>query len=66
MPVKQITTKHSIRRSIVKPVVKIRLPNKKNILKIAGCLSTEDATELKSIIEQGCERIENDAWKNLH
>jgi hypothetical protein len=66
MPVKQIATKHSIRHRIEAPVVKTRLPNKKNILKIAGCLSTADAVELKSIIEQGCERIEQNAWKNLH
>lgn len=66
MPVKQITTKHTVRRSMVTTVAKTRLPNKKNILKIAGCLSTADAAELKTIIEQGCERIELDAWKNLH
>lgn len=65
MPVKQIITKHSIRHPIVTPILKNQVSNKKNILKIAGCLSTEDAAELKAIIEKGCERIEHDAWKNL-
>jgi hypothetical protein len=65
MPVKQLITKHSTRHPIAAPIVNNRLSNKKNILKIAGCLSTADAMELKTIIEKGCERIEHDAWKNL-
>jgi len=35
-------------------------------IKIAGCLSSQDAAELKAVIEQDCERIEQNAWKNLH
>jgi hypothetical protein len=48
------------------PVNKKRLFHKKDLFKIAGCLSSQDAEELKAIIDQGCERIEQDAWKNLH
>lgn len=66
MPVKHIITKLPLRRRIDAPVVKKRLANKKNILQIAGCLSTADAAELKAISEHGCERIEHDVWKNLH
>jgi hypothetical protein len=68
MPVKQNFTGNSPRCSATKPVriMKSRLSQKKNLRKIAGCLSTKDATELKAIIEQGCERIDQDAWKNLH
>jgi hypothetical protein len=66
MPVKHVSSKNSINRSIALPVIKKRLTNKKNLYKIAGCLSSQDAEELKAIIEEGCERIEHDAWKNLH
>ncbi len=68
MPVKHTIIRNSPRCSATKPVsiIKNRLPQKKNLRKIAGCLSTKDATELKTIIEQGCERIDQDAWKNLH
>jgi hypothetical protein len=65
MPVKQITSKASGRRLIATPAIKNRPFPPKNISKIAGCLSTEDAAELKDIIEKGCERIDHDAWK-LH
>jgi hypothetical protein len=66
MPVKQTTTKASGRRLIAAPGIKKRPFPQKNISKIAGCLSTEDAVELKSIIEKGCERIDHNAWKNMH
>jgi len=66
MPVKQITSKASNRRLIASPGIKNRPFPPKNLSKIAGCLSTEDAAELKAIIEKGCERIDHNAWKNLH
>jgi hypothetical protein len=53
---KHSTIKNSGHRSIAIPIIKNRLPHKKNIQKIAGCLSTKDAAELKAIIEQGCDR----------
>jgi hypothetical protein len=66
MPVKHIATKKTMSRSVGIPAIKKRLSHKKDLLKIAGCLSSEDAAEMKAIIEQGCERIEHDAWKDLH
>ena len=66
MPIKHSTIRNSGHRTGMIPIIKNRLPHKKNIRKIAGCLSTKDAEELKNIIEQGCERIDPDAWKNLH
>jgi hypothetical protein len=63
---KNPSIKNIKRRSVSIPVIKKGLSPKKNINKIAGCLSSEDAAELKAIIEQGCERIDFDAWKNLH
>lgn len=66
MPIKQIATKKSLSRSVGIPAIKKRLFHRKDLFKIAGCLSSKDAAELKAIIEQGCERIEQDAWKNLH
>jgi hypothetical protein len=66
MPIKHVSIKKSINRSVDIPVIKKRLFHKKDLFKIAGCLSSEDAAEMKAIIEQGCERIDHDAWKNLH
>ena len=66
MPIKHGIIRNSGHRKVMTSIMKNRLPQKKNIQKIAGCLSTKDAEELKNIIEQGCERIDPDAWKNLH
>lgn len=66
MTIKHVSIKKSISRSVAIPASKKRLFHKKDLFKIAGCLSSEDAAEMKSIIEQGCERIDQDAWKNLH
>jgi RNA binding exosome subunit len=66
MPIKHSNIKNSGHHKDMISINKNRLPHKKNIQKIAGCLSTKDAEELKNIIEQGCERIDPDAWKNLH
>jgi hypothetical protein len=66
MPLKHITSKNSVSRPPAIPAIKKRLIHKKDLFKIAGCLSSQDAAELKTVIEQGCERIEQDAWKNLY
>lgn len=65
MAIKPHISKRAIRHPVSTPTIKSRLPDKKNIGKIAGCLSNEDAAELKAIIQQGCEGIDRDAWKNL-
>ncbi len=66
MAIKHVSIKKSIGHSVGIPAIKKRLFHKKDLFKIAGCLSSKDAAEMKAIIEQGCERIEQDAWKNLH
>jgi hypothetical protein len=66
MAIKHSAVRDSLRRSNALPIVQHRSPHKKDIRKIAGCMSTKDAEELKTIIEHGCERIDPDAWKNLH
>jgi hypothetical protein len=66
MPVKHIAKKKTMSRSVGILAIKKRIFHKKDLFKIAGCLSAQDAAEMKAIIEQGCERIEHDAWKNLH
>jgi hypothetical protein len=66
MSVKHIAAKNSVSRLVRKPVAKSRVSHKNDINKIAGCLSSADAAELKAIIEQGCEQVDHDAWKNLH
>ena len=66
MPIKHLTLKNSVSRPPAIPAIKKRLAHKKDLFKIAGCLSSQDAAELKTVIEQGCERIEQNAWKNLH
>jgi hypothetical protein len=66
MPIKHSTTKKSTRKPVVSPSLERKTPNKNKLYKIAGCLSEEDTVELKTIIENGCERIDQDAWKNLH
>jgi len=65
MTVKSHISKRTTRTPVLAPTIKSRLPDKKNIGKIAGCLSNEDAAELKAIIQQGCEGIDRDVWKNL-
>jgi len=66
MPIKHNIIKNSTRRQVETTAIQKRLANKKNVFKIAGCLSNNDAAELKIIIEEGCERIDRDASKNLH
>jgi hypothetical protein len=66
MTIRTFNKKIYARPSISVPVKKARITGKKSVNKIAGCLSSEDAAELKSIIENGCERIDENAWKNLH
>jgi hypothetical protein len=66
MTIKHVTIKKSLSRSIGLPAINKRLFHKKDLFKIAGCLSSKDAAEMKAIIEHGCERIEQDVWKNLH
>jgi hypothetical protein len=55
MPIKLTATKKSLCRSVQTPAIKKRLFYKKDLFKIAGCLSSQDSAELKAIIEQGCE-----------
>jgi hypothetical protein len=66
MTTKMATAKNHIHHPIKTPIKKARIAPQKSIHKIAGCLSSEDATELKNIIEKDCERIDNEAWKNLN
>ena len=66
MQVKSFSKKIHARPSTILPLKKARITSKNSVNKIAGCLSSEDAAELKNIIENGCERIDEDAWKNLH
>lgn len=35
--------------------------NINQVLKIAGCMQKSDADEMKKIIEEGCEQIDNNA-----
>lgn len=66
MTVKTLTSRNHIRHSIRTPIRKAHVLHKRSIKEIVGCMSAEDAAELKNIIEQSCERIDEDAWKNLH
>jgi hypothetical protein len=54
MTVKTLTSGKHIRHSIRTPIRKARVSHKKSIKEIIGCLSSEDAAELKNIIEQSC------------
>jgi hypothetical protein len=60
MSIKQIALKKHLSPSVGTPAIKKRLFHKKELFNVAGCLSSQDTAELKTIIEQGCERIEAD------
>lgn len=60
---KQVET--VIRKAVTKKkkVVKEINPAKKSFHDLVGIMNKKDAEDMKRIIEQGCEQIDEDGWK---